>query len=300
MLKLFRYLLSFTIIVGFAIFWSVPTASGATNRGSAIGMTALQEAEVLPQDSSARQRSILMSVFFAPAFGASADDFFDVYQQELGGLGRTFESPFALGASSKIFADEWLRLGLSIETSILRFTDTFNQIVFEERSSGDSIIPVRVGTRTLSEDIQMRTIPVFLTAEIMPVKAQFKTYAGAGLGASFGWIFWNEGVGSTVDDDLRVGGTHIDQGYVAPAARLYVGTQLGFDEYSTGSALHSLFIEVRYTYIGAFLPMFDEIAEQFEDPSELFQDDFLINPGGISIAIGLSFEFKPQAKGKAK
>ena len=75
--------------------------------------------------------------------------------------------------------------------------------------------------------------------------------------------------------------------------RVHLGTQLGFDEHFTGSMLHSLYLEVRYTYIGSRIAMFDGVDKQFSTPPAAFGDDYLINPGGVSLALGINFEFRP-------
>ncbi len=270
------------------LFSSVPAAMAAGNEDGA-------NDETLTAAAPKQRDPVALGLFMGPLFGPTAIDLFDTYNSVLGGPGREFDASSLIGATTRIPAGDYFRISLSLESYSLRFSESYSQEIFPDgRGTPDK--PKRpVGSRTISEDMQVRVIPAFLSLEVMPVKSQFQTYAGLGVGAAFGWVFWSEAVASTWSDDTRSGGLHLDENYVAPAARIYAGTQLGFDEHAHGSSLHSMFVEARYSFIGASFPFFSAISDQFDPPIQALDDDYRLNAGGFSIVAGITIEFRQEA-----
>ena len=240
---------------------------------------------------------VALGLYMGPLYGPTAIDLFDTYNAVLGGPGKDFEASALIGAATRIPAGDYFRISLSLESYSLRFSESYSQEIYPEGRGTPDNPRSPVGTRTLSEDMQVRVIPAFLSLEVMPVKSQFQTYAGVGLGAAFGWVFWSEAVSTTWSDDTRSGGLHLDENYVAPAARIYAGTQLGFDEHAQGSSLHSMFVEARYSFVGASFPFFAAISDQFDPPIQALDDDYRLNAGGFSLVVGITIEFRQQAAG---
>lgn len=256
--------------------------------------------ETLAATPPKQRDPVALGLYMGPLFGPTAIDLFNTYNSVLGGPGEEFEASSLIGATTRIPAGEYFRISLSLESYSLRFSESYSQEIFPDgRGTPDN--PLKsVGTRTLSEDMQVRVIPAFLSLEVMPVKSQFQTYAGVGVGAAFGWAFWSEAVSTSWSDDTRAGGLHLDENYIAPAARIYAGTQLGFDEHAKGSSLHSMFVEARYSFIGASFPFFSAISDQFDPPIQALDDDYRLNAGGFSLVVGITIEFRQKAAGSSQ
>lgn len=249
-------------------------------------------AEATQKDSSrtqtyGRKQPILLGAFGASVLGISSAEFSQEYQR-LGGTGVVFDAPLSLGVHTKIAVGNGLRVGGTAEGYRARFQDNYRQHV-ERTTEVDTIR----GFRDVYQDMQIKVVPVFATIEVVPVQAQFRTYAGVGVGIAYAQVYWYEALSSSLVGDKRVGGLHLDEQVLAPAARLYTGIELGFDPNRTHQkvALHSLFFEARYSYIPLASPLLRTVANQTQDAPAYWQNPVSIHAGGFSLVVGLTVEF---------
>lgn len=239
--------------------------------------------------SVAASDSLKNQLFFSGAigqhYGSSAIDFFADYRSLLGGELEEFSSSSALNFATTMPLNDNFRLGLQIQSYFLEGKETYNQPVVS------TLRKDTIGTRSLYQDFGARIIPVFITAEYYAVRAQFQTYVTASIGVGVTDIYWNEGVTSTVPDDVRRGGLHLDETLFHPALKIGVGSELGFDAFVTGSSLHSLFFEVTYSWIGTQLTPFTNIERQLNEEEKEKLDNtsanYSVNTGGLSVFLGL-------------
>ncbi len=248
-----------------------------------VALFVLSTANTLSQDTLTNQ--MYLSAAFGQHYGTSAIDFFSKYRAITGGELTRFNSASALNVSTTLPYNEHFRLGLQIQSYLLDAKETHSQPVIAQLSSDT------IGYRSLFEDFQARVIPVFVTAEFYAVRAQFQTYVTASIGVGITDIFWSESVQSSVPDDIRKGGLHLDETVVHPAIKVGVGSELGFDAFLSGSSLHSLFFEVSYSWIGTQLTPFQNVARQLT-AQELEKVDntdanYSVNTGGLTALIGL-------------
>ena len=229
---------------------------------------------------------LLLGVFLSPVFGIAAPEFAQEYERISNTL-FSFDSPLAFGATTKAVFDQF-RIGVSAEAYRTRFQDNYQQDFAYPDGFGDTIR----GFRGIYQDFHIKVLPVFATIEVVPIRAQFRTYAGVGLGMAYTDIYWSEAVASTDPTDRRKGGVHVNEQRFAPAFRLYSGIELGFDRVEGTSLLHSLFIEARYSSIPVSLPLLEGIATQMEGAPAGWNDRFSIQTGGFAIVAGLTLQFR--------
>lgn len=235
-------------------------------------------------ESAAGRSPVLLGGFLGPVFGISSPEFADAYTQ-FGGGPFSMDAPLSIGASTKTTVGDGLRAGASVEAYRGRFQDNYTQVV--ATGSGDTVL----GFRNIYQDMQVKVLPVFVTLEVVPVQAQFRTYAGIGVGLAYTEVFWQETVTSTLFGDRRTGGLHIDEQRFAPAFRLYTGVELGFDRERGQAGLHSLTIEARYSYIPLSLPLLAGVAAQVDDAPEHWREPMTLTAGGLSLAVGVVVQF---------
>jgi hypothetical protein len=119
--------------------------------------------------------------------------------------------------------------------------------------------------------------------------AQFRTYAGAGVGANFGSIIWKENISSNIPYDTRYGGSHFDKLTVDPAIKLYTGLELGFDKENEDDYLGSVFFELAFFKIFRYEKIFADVYEQLDKPSDKILQSYGLATNYISFNIGVSF-----------
>lgn len=247
---------------------------------------------VLPaqQDTTsppAVQRRILLSGFAASVFGLGSPDFATEYRK-LGGAGFSFDPPLSLGVSTRIALTRNLWGGASAEGYRAHFQDSY----FQDITRTDGFDTLR-GFRNIYQDMQLKVLPVFITLDYAPVQAQFRTYAGVGLGLAYTEVYWFESVSSSFPQDNRRGGLHVEEQRFAPAARVHARMELGFDrpQREEGAVLHSVYVEARYTWIPVSLPLLRNVAGQTDEPPQRWQDSFTLQAGGLALAVGVSLQF---------
>lgn len=227
--------------------------------------------------------NILFNARIGFQFGLKTKEFFENYRYALGVKNPDFAPPFTLGTALKVDLGTW-RLGIDGEY--------FNANIDELQDVAVRNLPdttVR-GSRKLSESVSLRLIPLLLTAEFIPIQAQFRTYIGMGAGIGMARMTWTEKVTSTVANDSRTGGSLVDDSKTVPALRLYGGVQLGYDRMRSGSShFGSLIIEARYTYMPYTVAAFRKIAGQFSAPLPSWNNEFTIGASALSLQIGVQF-----------
>lgn len=228
---------------------------------------------------------VQLDVFIAPVFGVSANDFFVVYKNPafIGGQKTEFNPTASLGIWLKYPIIPAIRVGISAENYSSHLLESYSQFAL-------GVDSLKKGVRNIQQDFSIKTVPILLTAEWCPSKVQFRSFAGAGIGVALISAAWRESLTSTYSADLRTGGTYLNQGIVAPAIRLYAGTEMGFDQPKSRMFMHSLSFDLRFTFIPASFSLFKKLAPQFKNPPSEWSDETYFNVGGISFSVSLNFE----------
>ncbi|MFN8360295.1 MAG: hypothetical protein U0264_10310 [Candidatus Kapaibacterium sp.] len=224
-----------------------------------------------------------LSAYIGSKFNLGDSEFFREYSRAFS-PNTTFPVQTVLGAAIRAEALPSLRFGLTGEYFAADFVDSYVMPVF---SPVDSL---PLGSRFAGETVHFTAIPVMVTVDYVPFTTQFRTYFGGGLGLTIGHVRWDETTVSTVANDRRVGGTHIDDKVLAPAMCLYAGIELGFDKRYKNNSVTSLIIEIRYSAIGMSAPMFASAASQFFNPPAEWKESYSIGASGFSLTVGLAFQ----------
>lgn len=145
------------------------------------------------------------------------------------------------------------------------------------------------GYRELEQNISLLSLPTCISLEYFSLNQQFRTYLGTGVGLDFSILKWNERLNSSIDTDIRKGGTHYNQLNIYPCVKFFIGTELGFDKFSKKKFLSSFIIETSFFYSFRTTDMFSIIAEQFEKLPEGIRSSYAILPYYLGLNIGLSF-----------
>lgn len=233
-------------------------------------------------DSVFKKEKVLFEVGIATPIAITSTEFFDKYQSDyLKGTKNQFSSGIQFHGAFKWLYSDFYTFGISADFFQSKIQDVYSVKYISSRGTPFN--------RTYMQSIIVNTIPVFLTCEVTPVISQFKSYCGFGIGASFGYITWWEEVHSDLYDDIRTGGKHIDNSIIAPAAKAYVGVQLGFDDKKRTNIVNSFIFEVSTTYIHRNVDFFGNLKEQFDTPPDIFNENTFILPFYISLAAYVSF-----------
>ncbi len=239
----------------------------------------------LTLDSVFKKEKILLEVGIATPIAITSTEFFDKYQsQYLKGTKNQFKSGVQFHGAFKWLYSDYYNFGISADFFQSKIEDVYSIDYVSSRG-----IPY---SRLYMQSIIVNTIPVFLTCEVSPVVSQFKSYCGFGIGASCGYIAWWEEVHSNLYDDIRTGGKHIDDNLFFPAAKAYVGVQLGFDDKKKDNVVNSFILEVSTTYIHRNVDFFGKVKEQFDTPPDIFNENTFIIPFYISLAAYISFNLE--------
>ena len=154
----------------------------------------------------------------------------------------------------------------------------------------------KIGQRAIEQQLTINSIPILLTAEIVPFQNQFRTYIGGGLGINIGNIQWTEKLRSSFPNDLRTGGEYINTTLVGPAFTLYSGIEMSFDKKLKQSVIAGILIEARYVYSGLYAPFFEKAKPQFSSPPSNWNDTFYAGTSSFAINVGIFFQFTKQLK----
>ncbi len=243
------------------------------------------------------EKKIITSVHFTvgyPAANNSSSDFFEVYQEELNGTKKKFTFPAIAGLSVKVKYPENIRFGLDAHYQFIDMRDYYKEIID---------FGFARGTRQISQEFVLTTRAVFAIVEYVPIISQFRTYAGAGIGANFGTIYWKEIVNSDILYDKRFGGSHLDIATIDPAFKIYTGLELGFDKDQEDDYLGSVFFELMFIKLFRYEKVFADVYPQLDRPSEKLKKSYGLVTNYISFNIGVSFNvdiFKLNTKRKQK
>jgi len=228
-------------------------------------------------------KKIITSVHLTAGYTAAnnnSSDFFEVYQDELNGLKKDFIFPALAGLSVKVKYPENIRFGLDCHYQFIDMKDNY-----EEKVN----LGYTGGTRKIAQDFEITTRVFYAIIEYIPIISQFRTYAGAGIGANFGSIIWKEFVKSDIPYDKRFGGKHFDKLSVDPAIKLYTGLELGFDKENEDDYLGSVFFELAFYKIFRYENIFADVYQQLEKPSEKILQSYGLANFYLSFNIGVSF-----------
>jgi hypothetical protein len=233
--------------------------------------------------SAEEKKKIITSVHFTVGYTAAnnnSSDFFDVYQDELNGIKKKFTFPALAGLSVKVKYPERIRFGLDAHYQYIDMRDYYEEVVNFGYTKG---------TRQIAQEFAFTTRAVFAVIEYIPIIAQFRTYTGAGIGANFGSLFWNETISSDIRNDKRIGGNHLNMMTIDPAFKLYTGLELGFDKEEPDDYLGSIFFELMFIKIFRYERILADVYPQMDDPSDKLKEKYGIATSYISFNIGVSF-----------
>lgn len=220
------------------------------------------------------------------AFSTGTHDFFDEYNNVIGGNQNSFTNPLLYGVGLKLQLDEGYRFSLTADM----LGSNINEI-FEETLIHNNIMV----TRQFYENLDASTIPVILGIELLPIDGQFRTYAGFGAGVSISSIKWDENIYDYDKKNKELSGVKYSSNGILPTIRFYAGLELGFDKRGREGFISSLIVEPRFTYIFRNERILNNIKERFDD-RDGWDKGFLISPAFVEIVVGLTFNFKEGAK----
>lgn len=222
----------------------------------------------------------LVFVSLGMSLSAFPGSFFDKLESDFGLTKKEFNLSPNIYSGIKFDFLENYRIGLSADYFL---TKLFN--------SGEQKVKTYEGTglRYISQELELKTIPIILTAEYLPYRGQFRTYAGIGLGINYGKLHWFEYVNSNIFNDSRKGGLNYDSQYFAPVARLYTGVELGFDKEQNEHFIGSLILEFKFTFLFENVDVFKKVRSQFSEPDNDFNSGYSIISNYFNLNLAISF-----------
>lgn len=215
-------------------------------------------------------------------YGASSNEFLDIYRKEIGGNNVEFKHSPALGVGLKFWLSDKYRMSVSGDYFYSTLNDSFNQL--------DSLAVGNVN-RNIVQKISSSTIPIVFSIDYIPIEQQFKSYVSLGSGILISQTKWAETVNSNRNSDPRIGGTHYDATDVTPLIRGAVGMELDFDKAVTGNIIGNLTIELRYTYMFRNLDLFGNIKNQLHTQSSQLENKVEFIPGYLSLNLQFGIEY---------
>lgn len=218
----------------------------------------------------------------AGGFTSGSDEFFNTLRAEFGSTKRNLPLIPTLAAGTKLLITPGYRFGLQVNYQIINFNTSFEQYVDE---------PGLKGYRQLHHTYNITNMPIILTADYIPYTSQFRTYTGLGIGMLVVNTNWEEGLSSSIEQDIRRGGVHYDNTDIGALGRIYAGVELGFDKDYEDYFLGSLIIEASYTHTFVGVDFYSRVRQQFitEKPALLSTVNFV--PGYLQLTMAVSFNF---------
>lgn len=231
----------------------------------------------------ARKYHTTVYLKLSSAYNTSSSEFFDIYGKVLGGVVNQFKISPEIGLAVKLQISPYLRLGLSVDYTESKISDSY----FQEFKDFES-----KGLRFIGQDITFRQLPILLNLEYIPYwGTQFRTFAGVGAGVNPSLTLWNERISSNVIYDKRESGDKFNSVDFLGAYRIYAGVDLGFDRQTLDHYLASFILQLSYTEFLGNIDFFEKIRSEFESvPNELFSKVLPV-PGYLSLGICISFNF---------
>lgn len=215
-------------------------------------------------------------------YGTSSSQFFNSYQDVIGGDNSSLKHSPVYGAGLKFWLSDNYRVSVAV--------DYFKSEMYDSFAQSDSLKIGKVN-RNIAEKLSSSTIPLTFSLDFIPVEQQFKTYVSLGGGIVISKVNWTERVYSDLHSDLREGGALYDKTDVFPLLRGAVGLELNFDKSVTGNIIGSLTLELRYTYMFRNLDLFGKVKNQFDSPPSQLEEDVSFIPGYMSLNLQFGIEF---------
>jgi hypothetical protein len=183
------------------------------------------------------------------------------------------------------------RLALTDELRVTAYTSLHRASfaeVYDVRRSDDPRVPAVAG---VSEEFSALAVPLVGGIEFAPIRTQFTSYVGAGVGLAVAQTKWQSTVLYTNGGYTRPQRNTDDFG-VAPVARGYAGVDLRFDHGSiTKAAFRGIYLEVAYLWMPIARNYFGAVRSQStgieEGPGV---DDATLYLGGLSFTFGLNLQ----------
>jgi len=239
-------------------------------------------------DSSNRKYHTTVHLKVGSAFFSTGAEFFEIYENEFGGLVNYFKTFPEAGLAVKVQLDDVWRLSISADYTEARINDAYFQ---EETSFGNKYI------RFIGQDLTFRQLPILLNLEYNPYwLTQFRTFTGVGLGINANYTMWNEKVNSNQVYDKRKSGTKYNELDILAAFRIYAAVDLGFDKKTLDHFLASLILQVSYTGFLGNIDLFNEVKGEFENKPLSLENKVIPISGYFAVCLSLSFNFNKKEK----
>ena len=230
-----------------------------------------------------QHKNILFFLSIGYPLAAETEDFYDHYSELFVPVKGKFRLTGIVSCGMRVQFFEKCRLGIVADYSAASFRDSY--------TNSFQVLDQKF-TREFLNTVRMSTLPVFITAEYLPLNKQFRSYTGLGVGMVISDIVWNQHVNSNYDLDSRSGGEHYNESHIFPALRIYTGFELGFDQSKKYSYLGSFTMELSYTYMFRKLALFSAIKNQYMNPPESIDKISTILPGYIGLNIGVTINME--------
>lgn len=222
--------------------------------------------------------------------GIQATEFIRDYQSVLGGTSSSFGVPIGARGSVSQYISDNITVGLS---------GGFSRASIRESYLYDPQPPqVRLGPpQYVTQNIEVSAVPAFAMLEYFPGKRQFTGYLGLGLGVVFSTIEWTEEIQPTRLVGSRRSGTRLNESFIVPAINLRAGICLGFDGSLGSRSSTGIRIQAGYMIAPVTAPlMAGQFASFSVPPPERLRQDYVIDPGGVSLEIGISFLLRQRSR----
>lgn len=223
----------------------------------------------------------ILQINYGAIFPNKNQEFFDIYEKDLGGIANSFKYSSIVGITNKFIFNSNYRIGASLNYYKFKLYDEFEQL----------IVPNQLLKRNIVENLTWEDYPILFIFEYNPnIKKQFNSYIGGGIGLVLSNIYWNENI-ETYSWDIRKGGIVYDEYKLYPTLRFYFGTELGFDKEKKESFLGGIIIEPRINYTFRQIDFFSPIRNQIPDAYYGINRKFWFNNFIFELNLGLTFNF---------
>jgi len=230
-----------------------------------------------------KHKDILFFLSVGYPLAVESEDFYDQYSDVFVPIKGKFRLTGIVSCGMRVQFFEKCRLGIVADYSSASLNDSY--------SESFKVLDLKY-KRDYRNTFRVTTIPVFVTAEYVPLNKQFRSYTGLGVGVLFSEIVWNQQIISDYDMESRFGGEHHNESYMFPALRVYTGFELGFDQSKRYSYLGSFTMELSYSYMFREKALFSAIKNQYINPPESIDKTSTILPGYIGLNIGVTINME--------
>ncbi len=213
-------------------------------------------------------------------FPSQSGGFKDVYLNVLKGQNTYYPPSALLTVKFQLLFNSFWKFGIVWETFDVEFRDNYTHYF----TIADETI-----YRSYNQRLDIRTSPLLLTVEYSPAITPYKSYLGAGMGVSFGNIYWYETVSSNLSNDIRKSGEVYNGSPISPAVKLYSGVLLNFDKKSERDFLGAVHFELSINYVFRSLKIYENLTKQYVSPPKEFYDRYFVLPFYLSLSAGISF-----------